>query len=202
MDRQDRVQGRGRRDHVMRRLVEESRGAALLEFAFMMPLLAAMAVGIYSFGSVCLMKDKLAEAVRDGARIAAGQPRDFSTTTCSLGGSSYNVPCSVAAAMTTMVNDLNSFNMTACTVNPSAAALGNYAWSYSSSSASCNGNPIFEIERNVQVASGGVTLFLTRVTVNYPVTWSFASVLKLLAPSSNLPSSFWITAQAVMPNLS
>jgi Flp pilus assembly protein TadG len=182
--------------------VDDERGAALLEFAFVMPLLVVMAAGIYSFGSVCVMKNKLAEVARDGARIAAGGPRDFGSATCTIGASTYNAPCSVASAMTAITSELSAFKMTDCTVNPAATALGDYAWSYSSSSSGCGGNPIVQIERNDQVVSGGVTLFVTRVTVNYPDSWDFASVLKLIAPSSSLPSSFWLTAQAVMPNLS
>ncbi|HUY12627.1 MAG TPA: TadE family protein [Terriglobia bacterium] len=185
----------------LKTLAAGSEGAALVEFAIIMPLLVVMAVGIIDFGAVYVLKDHLAQAAREGARIAVSEPRDLKTTTCTFGGRTYNTPCSVAAAMAAVATDLTDQNVTSCVINPAGTAAGNFTWNFNSSGSGCGGNPILAIQRNVQVASGNETLLCTRVTLNYPQTWAFASVIKLLVPSANFPSSFWLTASAVMPNL-
>ncbi len=182
-------------------LATGSEGAALVEFAIIMPFLVVMAVGIFDFGSVYVLKDHLTQAAREGARIAVSEPRDLTTASCNLGGTVYNSPCSVAAAMAAVATDLTDQNVSGCVINPAGAPAGNFTWNFTSASTGCGGNPILAIERDVQVTSGNATLLCTRVTLNYPQSWGFASVIKLLAPSANFPSSFWITASTVMPNL-
>ena len=184
-----------------KKLAAGSEGAALLEFAIIMPFLVVMAVGIFDFGAVYVLKDKLTQAAREGARIAVSEPRDLTTASCTLGGTNYSTPCSVAAAMAAVATDLTDQNVTGCVINPAGTAAGNFTWNFNSSGAGCGGNPILAIERDVQVTSGNETLLCTRVTLNYPQSWGFAYVIKLLDPSANFPSSFWITASAVMPNL-
>jgi Flp pilus assembly protein TadG len=51
------------------------RGAALVEMAFVLPILVALVMGIYEFGRGYHAKVELTGAVREGARaVALGQP--------------------------------------------------------------------------------------------------------------------------------
>ena len=107
---------------------------------------------------------------------------------------------SVAAALVSIQNYLTNAGIAGCTLSTSANALGNFAWTFNSTSAGCGGNPIVEIERNVQFVANGATVFATRVTLNYPFSWTFSSVIKLLVPSASFSSSFWISTNAIMQN--
>ncbi len=171
-------------------------GAALVEFALIMPFLVLMAAGIYDFGGAYGMKDKLVNAAREGARVAVNQPADLASSQCQVGGTTYNAPCSVTLPMLTVQNDLTAAGLTTCTINPSATAAGNFVWTYSSASSGCGGNPILTIERNVQLRVNGAAAFFTRVTVQYPFNWDFARI----SGSSSIPGSFWLSTSVTMQN--
>ena len=48
--------------------------AALIELAIALPLLIVLVVGIFDFGGAYNLKQRLNNAVRDGARFASEQP--------------------------------------------------------------------------------------------------------------------------------
>jgi len=175
---------------------QQGRGAALLEFAFALPVLLLMAAGVYDFGSVYTLKDKLTNAAREGARIATNQPPDLASTQCVVNGTTYNAPCSVSLAMLTVQNYLSAAGITSCAINTNATSAGNFAWAYSSASSGCGTNPIVTVERNIQLSANGATTFATRVTVQYPFSWDLARV----SGSSGIAGSFWISTNAVMQN--
>src|SRR5262244_2365716 len=50
------------------------RGAQILEFALVLPLLMVFVVSIYDFGQAFNVKEKLNFAAKDGARLGAAQP--------------------------------------------------------------------------------------------------------------------------------
>lgn len=172
------------------------RGAALLEFAFALPVLLVITAGIYDFGSAYTFKDKLTNAVRESARIAANQPPDLASTQCVVGGTTYNAPCSVSLAMLAVQNYLSAAGITACGIGTNASSAGNFVWTYSSASSGCGANPILTVERNIQLSANGVTAFATRVTLQYPFSWDFARV----SGYSGVAGSFWISTNAVMQN--
>ncbi|MGH9354565.1 MAG: TadE/TadG family type IV pilus assembly protein [Terriglobia bacterium] len=176
---------------------QRERGAALLEFAFALPLLLIMVAGIYDFGSVYTLKDKMTNAAREGARIATNQPPDLASNQCNVGGTTYNAPCSVSLAMLAVQSYLSAAGLTTCGIGTNAAAAGNFVWTYSSASPGCGANPILTVERSLQISANGATAFATRVTLQYPVSWDFADVA---GPSSGIPGSFWISTNAVMQN--
>jgi len=176
---------------------QQGRGAALLEFAFAMPILLVMAAGIYDFGSAYTLKDKLTNAAREGVRIATNQPPDLASTQCVVNGTTYNAPCSVSLAMLAVQNYLSAAGITSCAISTSAASAGNFVWTYSSASSGCSTNPIVTVERNIQFSANGATAFATRVTLQYPFSWDFARVA---GSSSGIAGSFWISTNAVMQN--
>jgi Flp pilus assembly protein TadG len=55
-------------------LLRESEGAALLEFAIVLPLLMVFVVGIFDFSGAFNQKQKIEQAAQEGAIIAGAQP--------------------------------------------------------------------------------------------------------------------------------
>ncbi len=178
-------------------------GAQLVEFALVLPLVLVLVVGVADFGAGYTLKDKLANAARDGARIAVSQPNDLTnsqSTACN------GVPCSVQSAATAVVNYLNKSQppVNTCGITPSstgpAAGPGAFAWTYSSSTG-CPGTMSIVIERFVPATVNGATVFMTRVTVTYPFKWSFGSAIGLLVPSASYANPIMISSAAIMQNM-
>ena len=178
--------------------------AQLVEFALAMPLLVVLVVGAIDFGTGWVLKDRMANAARDGARVAVSVPNDTFNPQC--GGT----PCTVQSAASAAVNYLSNAGLSACGLDPSSTAPTNgpgaFAWTYTSPS-NCPGTTIkmsIVVERavttTVTVGSTTTTVLMTRVTVNYPLKWMFGSVIKLLAPSSNYASTLTLTTQEIMQN--
>lgn len=175
--------------------LRRTEGAELLEFALVLPLLAAMVVGVSDFGAAWALKDKLTNAARDGARTAVSQPNDLN------GGG--NPPASVTATRDVVANYLTNAKVTTCTIGASATSAGTFAWQYTSSTSGC-GAFLLKIERNYTYTTGSsptVTVDATRVTLSYPFNWSIGRVLRLLTPSSNLGNTVTINTAVVMQNL-
>jgi Flp pilus assembly protein TadG len=177
-----------------RGLVRGSDGAQLLEFALVLPMLLVIVFGAADFGAAWALKDKLSNAARDAARIAASQTNDLS------GGG--NPPPSVTAVKDVVANYLTNAKVTTCPEPWTVASAGTLAWQYTSSSAGC-GDFLLKIERGYTYTSGSpaVTIVATRVTLTYPMTWTIGRLLKLMIPSSTLGDSIKITTTAVMQNL-
>ena len=172
------------------RFLRSSEAAQLFEFALVLPMLVVMVIGAVDFGSAWLLKDKLSNAARDGARIAASQLNDLS---------SGSPPASVTAVRNAVANYLTNANVTTCTVGTTASGAFP-TWQYTSSSTGC-GSFLLTIERRYTYPNGATTVVATRVTLNYPFNWNFGHVVKLLAPSSTYANSFTISTNAVMENL-
>ncbi len=178
------------------------RGAQLVEFALMLPLLVVVVVGIADFGAGYTLKDKLANAARDGARVAISQPNDLTNsqrTVCN------GAPCSVQSAATAVVNYLNNSQppVNTCGLVPSSTTpSGNLSsgWTYTASSG-CPAAMSLVIERAVPATVNGATVFMTRVTLSYPFGWSFGRVIRLLVPSASYANPIIISSSAVMQNL-
>jgi Flp pilus assembly protein TadG len=69
-------------EEIKAHLFRETDAAAIIEFAVALPLLIVLVVGIFDFGGAFNLKQKLNNAVREGARFGASQPtNDLSTPT-------------------------------------------------------------------------------------------------------------------------
>ena len=179
------------------------RGAQLVEFALVLPLLVVVVVGIADFGAGYALKDKLANAARDGARVAVSQPNDLTnsqSTACS------GVPCSVQSAATAVVNYLDNSRppVNTCGLAPSSTSPAlpppAFTWTYSASTG-CPGTMSIKIERAIPATVNGATVFMTRVTLSYPFTWSFGRIIKFLVPSASYANPITISSSTIMRNL-
>jgi Flp pilus assembly protein TadG len=163
----------------------------MVEFALILPLLWALAVGAFDFGAAYVLKQKLTNAAREGARIGTNQTQ--------------TTPPSVQAIADAVYNYLKDAGVTTCTIDTTTPTpvTGAQTWTYSSTKG-CASYPILVIERGytftATIGTPGVVTG-TRVTLNYPFNWSFSSAIKLLAPSSSYAGAITISTNAVMQNL-
>ena len=102
----------------------------LIEFSVVLPLLAVMVVGVSDFAAGFALKDKLANAARDGARILVSLPNDADNPQCGA------TPCSVEEGAGAIVTYLTNAHVRTCGLSPwsspPAAGPGAFAWTYTS----------------------------------------------------------------------
>ena len=169
--------------------------AELLEFALLLPILLVMVVGLMDFATAYNIKQKLANAAREGARMGSSQPvSDLDTSD----------PASIDAIKDDVVTYLQQAGVNTSFINPTLTYKSTPPYKatyYSSTSGGTNYG--LEIERRVPITSGGVTIFVTRVTLTYPYDWTygFNHVIKLLIPSATSAGQIGIETDATMAEL-
>ena len=177
----------------------ETEAAELLEFALALPIILVMVVGLLDFAHAYSLKQKLANAAREGARVG-GSESTLDTTTAN--------PQTVQAIkddVTTYLQDAGintSFIGTTLSWTVSPTSTGTY---YTTSGGVNYG---LKIERNVPITytnpndASLVTVSATRVTLYYPYDWTFGfdQVIKLLVPSSTFTDPIRIETDAMMAN--
>ena len=178
--------------------VRETEAAELLEFALALPIILVMVVGLLDFSHAYSLKQKLANAAREGARIGGSEdaqdintPSPASVQTIKDDVTTYLLDAGVD---TSFIGTNMSYNV--------ATFTGTY---YTTSGGNNYG---LEIERNVLVPytdpnTGLQTQILsTRVTLYYPYDWTFGfnQVIKLLVPSSTFSNPIRIQTDAMMAN--
>jgi Flp pilus assembly protein TadG len=166
----------------------------LLEFAISLPLLMVIIVGIFDFSGAFNVKQKLNNAVREGARAGSILPtNDLSNTN----------PTSV-----TMVRDVVDSYLTAAKVSDcglgSPVPSGTLVW-VATGNSGCAGTFTLTIDRGygVPTAIGATTVYVlnTHVLISYPYQWHFNNVIKLLIPGAGYAGSTQITTDAIFPNI-
>ena len=166
----------------------EQDGTQLLELALVLPMLLVLAVGAIDFGSGFILKQKLTNAARDGARVAVEQ---------SMLDISQPVPPSVQSVRNSIIDYLNNANVDVSAIGTAPTKTGATEWTYS------GGGAEIIIDRGVVISipSGGVAT-ATRVTIRYPFTWTFAQVIQLLIqPPPSYSNTILISSDVVMRNL-
>jgi len=172
-------------------LVRNEQGAALLEFAIVLPLLVVFVVGIFDFSGAFNQKQKIEQAAQEGAIIAGAQPMsDIASTTVN--------PDSLQPVVTAVFNSLaGSGVLPKGTCSPPGTASGpaGLAWTYTISG--CSGafatdKLIITINRGWVSAPGPPVSVGTSVQVSYPYHWRFNSVIQLLFRG---PSGYAATTQ-------
>lgn len=169
--------------------VAGTEGSQLLEFGLALPFLLVFVIGIIQFGGAFNLKQEMANAAREGARIV------ISNTMADSSCASTN--CSVQTAVNAMANYMTNAGVDSSCINPaSPSSSGTSTWTYS-----CKGISMTVNHGYVYTPAGGTPVTATQVTLTYPYTWFFNSIIKLLVPKSNigLPSS--LTETAVMQNI-
>ncbi|TAM82461.1 MAG: pilus assembly protein [Acidobacteria bacterium] len=180
------------------RHVSETDGAELLEFALALPMILVMVAGLLDFARAYNIKQKLANAVREGARYQSTETADITLSN----------PASVQTLRDDVVNYLTnagldtSFIGTALTYNP---APGVCTGTYYTTTGTSSVNYGLEVERCVPVVdASGVSIQSTRVTLYYPYDWTFGfnNIIKLMLPSSTFSNPIRIQTDATISNFS
>jgi Flp pilus assembly protein TadG len=161
------------------RLLRATEAAALIEFAVALPLLVVLVVGIFDFGGAFNLKQKLNNAVREGARFGASQP----TNDLAL-----FKPPSVDAIRFLVDSYLQTAKINDCGLStaPQPVNGGGLTWVYTVTGGGCT--LTLTINRGSSVQTSGtppVNMLLTTVHISYPYQWHFNNVIKLLVPGAN-----------------
>ncbi|HET9177823.1 MAG TPA: TadE/TadG family type IV pilus assembly protein [Terriglobia bacterium] len=163
-------------------------GSQLLELALALPLLLVFVVGIIQFGGAFNLKQKEANAAREGARVMVST--NLSDTNCASG---Y---CSVQAAAAAIANYMTNAGVdSSCLSSASPSPTGPPTWTYS-----CKGITV-TINNQFGYTAGGSPVTGTQVTVTYPFNWFFNDIIKLLVPGARLSIPNSLTETAVMQNI-
>jgi Flp pilus assembly protein TadG len=175
----------------------EDRGSQIVEFALSVPLLVLFVVGIFDFSGALALKHKLADAAREGARVAAADPANDLTAT---------VPVSVSDAYQVIDNYLLSEKLNDCGMQGTAPTktASSLTWT-SPALTGCPNKTGLTVTINrgckSQQTIGGVTVNLisTCVTILYPYTWQFTGVAGLFSSFTG-PTGITTTATAFNEN--
>jgi TadE-like protein len=190
------------------------RGAQLVEFAVSLPLLVLFVVGIFDFSNAFTLKQKLTNAARDAARVAAGEPAT------DLQSPSTSTPASVMDAFQDVDNYLLANNINDCGIVLSRAPVG-LTWTSFAGGNGCppggltiiiNRGYYFNAAAATQPATtnchslpfgGGPTqtaIIGTCISIQYGYPWRFGRVASLLGSSGTLPTTISATAVAMNEN--
>jgi Flp pilus assembly protein TadG len=177
--------------------LRETEAAELLEFALALPLILVMVAGLLDFSRAYNIKQKLSNAVREGARVEALRPNNASSPD----------PESLPTLRDDVVTYLNNANVdtsfigSTVTYDPSAGVCTG-TWYTTVGTSSTNYG--LKVEKCVQVVdtTSATTIPSTRVTLYYPYDWTFGfdHIIKLLLPSSTFTGPIMIETDATISN--
>jgi len=186
----------------------------IVEFAISLPLLVLFVVGIFDFSGALTLKQKLSNAAREGARVAAADPAN------DLSGSPSPIPASVGDALQVVDNYLISEKINDCGLNTALPVQSGVTLTWGSN-VQLNGCPIpgltFTINRGYfspqtgatlapanctppQLPSGQTAIVGTCVTIQYAYKWQFGGVSSLFGGNFVGPSVITTTAVAFNEN--
>jgi Flp pilus assembly protein TadG len=181
----------------------DDRAAQLVEFAVALPLLVLFVVGIFDFSNAFTFKQKLTNAARDGARVAASDPAN------DLHQPSLSVPASVLTA-----NKIND-----CGIKPSSSST--LTWTFTANGNGCpTGGLTIVINRGYYFSAGTVTqpanvncqtqalgggpspttVVGTCVSIRYAYQWRFGRIASVLGSTMALPTSISVASVAMNEN--
>ncbi len=116
---------RNRRTFTSRWPWADDRASQIVEFALSLPLLVLFVVGIFDFSGAISLKQKLTNAAREAARVAAADPAN------DLSGTSLPMPVSVNDAVQVVDNYLVSEKINDCQLTGAAPTPGGgLTWSF------------------------------------------------------------------------
>ena len=170
-------------------------GAQLVEFAFAMPFLVVIVVGVLDFGQAYNVKHMLTNASREAARITVSSPLTDSNGSCQ----GADPPCSIQAAAEAAKTYLtNAGQSKASCITPATQSSGSVAtlkWTYT-----CTNGVSLTIDRSLVVSGGpnGTVIPSAKVTLSYPYTWTLGRVIGLLPGNLTLSLPSTLTTSAVM----
>jgi TadE-like protein len=177
----------------------DQRASQIVEFAISLPVLILIVVGIFDFSNALTLKQRLTNAAREAARVAASDPAS------DLVNPSTPVPVSVGDAFQVVDNYLTSENINDCGLAGAGATFNSpLKWTYASTG-TCPGSGItLLINRGCvnQISTNGGTVDLigTCVTITYPYKWEFNNVASSLGWTGSGPSTITVLAGALNEN--
>jgi Flp pilus assembly protein TadG len=184
----------------LQRRCADDRASQIVEFALSLPLLVLFVVGIFDFSGAISLKQKLTNAAREAARVAAADPAN------DLGNAS-GVPVSVLDAFYVADNYLVSEKLNDCGLNtPDLPTQTGGTLTWVSTTTSCPGGGTLRLTINrgcvkSQTINGNpVHLVGTCVTILYPYKWQYSSVTGLLGITFIGPTGITTTATAFNEN--
>jgi Flp pilus assembly protein TadG len=200
------------RNRIGRLAWRDDRAAQLVEFAVALPLLVVFVVGIFDFSGAFTLKQKLTNAARDAARVAAADPATDVPEPSGL-------PVSVSDAFQVVDNYLVANKLNDCGITQANLTAGATALTWSASAGACPPTPglasisinrgYFFSANSTQAASadcspqnpGGQTAVIaTCVSIQYAYQWKFGRVASLLGGTTGLPTVVTATAVAMNEN--
>lgn len=96
-------------------------GAQLLEFALVLPILLALVIGAWDFGSAFALKDKMTNAARDAARVSVSNSviaPSGSSAPCAQAGAA--APCTIVAAVNALKQYMTNAGVDLSCIDPSS----------------------------------------------------------------------------------
>jgi uncharacterized membrane protein len=185
------------------RIVRNERASQIVEFAVSLPLLVVFVVGIFDFSGAITLKQKLTNAVREGARVAAADPAN------DLSNASGNpIPASVYDAWQVVDSYLLSENINDCRLGTTAPPVWSSGLTWVATTTGCSGggtsNIVLTINRGCVTPESGsspaVYAVNTCVTIVYPYSWKFSSVSGLFPGKFTGPTGITTTSVAFNEN--
>ena len=193
------------------RFCAEDRASQIVEFAVSLPLLVLFVIGIFDFSSAISLKQKLTNAAREAARVAAADPAN------DLSGSSLPMPVSVRDALQVVDNYLLSEKLNDCSLLSAAPAGGGLSWSFNATTGCASPGLTLIVNRGYffpqsstsqpsasctssAPASGQTATVGTCVVLQYPYKWQFTSISGLLGGHFLGPTVITTTAVAFNEN--
>ncbi|MFZ0417191.1 MAG: TadE/TadG family type IV pilus assembly protein [Candidatus Sulfotelmatobacter sp.] len=177
-----------------RRLWFDRRGSQIVEVALSLPLLVFFVIGIFDFSDAIALKQKLTNAAREGARVAAADPANDLTTSTKAA-----LPVSVADAFWVIDNYLISEKISDCGLSSQLPSTsGSLIWTSTATGCGTTGSSlVLTINRGFVTPQGTVD---TQVTIVYPYAWQFGGVSGLFSGSFIPPASITTAAVAFNEN--
>jgi Flp pilus assembly protein TadG len=184
----------------LRGFCRDERASQIVELALSLPLLVVFVVGIFDFSQAVSLKQKLTNAAREAARVAASDPAT------DVAGAESGLPVSISDANQVVDNYLISEQLNDCGLAGAAPTQtgGTLTW-ISTSTGTCPGNGItLTVNRGcaTKFASGiySINAIGTCVTLSYAYNWRYNSVIGVLGGSITTPTSLTAKAEAFNEN--
>jgi len=174
----------------------EDCASQIVELAISLPVLVLFVVGIFDFSGALTLKQKLTNAAREGARVAAADPASDMYA---------SVPVAVSDAFQVADNYLLSEKINDCGLSgggtPPTPTQTGLTWTYTSTGSGCPGSGItLTINRGYSTPVNGIYLIGTYVTISYAYKWQFNSVGGLVGTRFLGPSTINTAALAFNQN--
>jgi len=185
-----------------RRLGADDRASQIVEFALSLPLLVLFVVGIFDFSGAISLKQKLTNAARESARVAAADPAN------DLGNGSGAPPVSVIDAFYVVDNYLISEKLDDCGLKTALPTQTGGTLTWVSTATGCPGGPSGVLRLTIDrgcvkqqtINGNSVNLVGTCVTLLYPYKWQYSSVAGVLGLTFIGPTSITTSASAFNEN--